>query len=124
MKLTPDNIHIALVEAYGTWWQDALSPDQDAESFTTQLQMIDAVRCPRCTDWWEDGDLVTTDAHADAWCGPCWEAEAQECKPFTPYYDHCWAGADDAGRIQSKQQHDRANCSLGGANCSPLDTGA
>jgi hypothetical protein len=107
MRLTPDNIRIALVEAYGTWWQDALSPDQDVESFTTQLQMIDAVRCPRCDEWWEDGDLVTTDAHADAWCGPCWEAEAQEADLHSAYYDHCWEGADDADRIQSKQRHDR-----------------
>lgn len=119
MKLTPDNIHVPLVEAFGPDWREEVG-----ESFIAQLKLLDATLCPRCAEWWEGGDLVTTDAHADAWCGPCWEAEAQECKPFTPYYDHCWAGADDAERIQSKQQHDRANCSLGGANCSPLDAGA
>jgi hypothetical protein len=105
MRLTPDNIHIPLVEAFGPDWREDAGENPDA--FDTQLKVLDATLCPRCDEWWEDGDLVATDAHEDAWCGPCWEAEAQECKPFTPYYDHCWAGADDAGRIQSKQQHDR-----------------
>ena len=115
MRLTPDNIHIPLVEAFGPDWREDAGENPDA--FDTQLKVLDATLCPRCDEWWEDGDLVATDAHEDAWCGPCWEAEAQECKPFTPYYDYCWEGADDAERIQSKQQHDRANCS-------PLDTGA
>lgn len=102
MRLTPDNIHIPLVEAFGPDWRE-----EAGEDFAAQLQAVDAVRCPGCDCWWEDGDLVTTYAHADAWCGPCWEAEAQEADLYSAYYDHCWDGADKANRIQSKQQHDR-----------------
>lgn len=121
MKLTPDNIHIPLVEAFGPDWREDAGENPDA--FDTQLKMLDATLCPRCDEWWEDGDLVATDAHEDAWCGPCWEAEADDAETMA-YHEYCLEGADEADRIQRKQQHDRANYSLGGANCSPLDTGA
>jgi hypothetical protein len=88
VKLTPDNIQPLLTDLYGAPWQDALRPGEDPESFATQLRLLDAVQCPRCDDWHEDGDLVTTDAHADAWCGPCWGAEADDAETMA-YHEHC-----------------------------------